>query len=301
VTESKRAEMELRQHRDHLQELVEARTRELRQAVDAAERASRAKSEFLANMSHELRTPMHAVLSFAELGIQKAAAGEADPQRLEQYFTRIHQSGTRLLALLNDLLDLAKLEAGPLHYELALHDPAALANAAIQELQPLAAAGQVTLQLQVLTPLPRIQCDAMRIGQVLRNLVGNGIKFTPPGGHVWVELDLGEAHARGFPHAAALLLRVLDDGVGVPDGEHESIFEKFTQSSRTRSKAGGTGLGLSICREIVHAHGGMMWAESRAGAGTCFVVALPLGAQAGNGAGVPGEAAGRAIETREAK
>jgi signal transduction histidine kinase len=276
VTEIKRSEMELRRHRDHLQELVDARTRELREAVEVAERASRAKSEFLANMSHELRTPMHAILSFAQLGIERAAAGGSDPGRLEQYFGRIGQSGARLLVLLNDLLDLAKLESGHMHYEFGEHDLATLATAAIQELQPLAAAAQLELRFDPCGEVPPIRCDPLRLSQVLRNLLGNAIKFTPAGGRVWLELRAGEAHGHGLRAGRALLLRVLDTGVGVPEGECESIFEKFTQSTRTRNKAGGTGLGLPICREIVQAHGGVIWAENRVPAGACFTVALAL-------------------------
>ena len=278
VTEVKRSEMELRQHRDHLQELVDARTRELREAVEAAQRASQAKSEFLANMSHELRTPMHAVLSFAQLGAERARVGDADVARLEQYFARIQQSGTRLLTLLDDLLDLAKLEAGRMHYELDVHDPAALAAAVVQELTPLADAAQVQLGLEARGPVPALLCDALRLSQVLRNLVGNAIKFSRAGGRVCIELALGAPPPARLAVPQALLLRVLDQGIGIPDGEHDRIFDKFTQSSRTRSKAGGTGLGLPICREIVQAHAGAIWAENRRGAGACFTVALPLNA-----------------------
>ncbi len=293
VTEIKHSELELRHHRDHLQELVEARTAELRRAMEAAEHASRAKSEFLANMSHELRTPMHAVLSFAQLGVERCAAPGADVARLEQYFGRIHQSGARLLALLNDLLDLAKLESGRTHYEFAEHDLAALAAAAIQELLPLAGEAGVELRLAPGGPLPPVRCDPARLGQVLHNLLGNAIKFSPPRSRAWVELCTGAAAEHGVG-GRVVLLRVLDEGVGVPAGEHESIFDKFTQSSRTRSKAGGTGLGLPICREIVQAHGGAIWAESRAPAGACFTVALPLQPAAAQPADMDSGAAKRA-------
>jgi signal transduction histidine kinase len=124
--------------------------------------------------------------------------------------------------------------------------------------------------------LPQLRCDGVRVGQVLRNLVGNAIKFTPAGGRVWVELETGEI--AGLPGGRSVLLRVLDDGVGIPDGEYDAIFDKFTQSSRTRSKAGGTGLGLAICREIVQAHAGAIWAENRGRGGACFTVALPIDA-----------------------
>jgi signal transduction histidine kinase len=120
----------------------------------------------------------------------------------------------------------------------------------------------------------------VRVSQVLRNLLSNAIKFSRPGGRVWIELAVGAPPPGRLAASEALLLRVLDEGVGIPDGEHDSIFDKFTQSSRTRSKAGGTGLGLPICREIVQAHAGAIWAENRRGGGACLMVALPLRAAA---------------------
>ena len=142
ITDLKRTQEELCRHRDNLQQLVEERTRELRLAMEAAEHANRAKSEFLANMSHELRTPLHGILSFTRLGTERLAAGAVTSHKLQQYLARIDQSGERLLALLNDLLDLSKLEAGRMRYEFARHDVAALVRAVLEEFEPVAGGGR---------------------------------------------------------------------------------------------------------------------------------------------------------------
>ena len=270
------AEAELRRHRDNLQELVAERTCELREAMEAAETANRAKSEFLTKMSHELRTPMHAILSFARLGIEKLAQGRTEAHKLQQYFGRIDQSGERLLALLNDLLDLSKLESGRMEYQFGEHDAMGVVRNAMQEFSALATRANVQLDLQNEAGVNvRAWFDPTRLGQVLRNLLSNAIKFTPPGGRVRVTLRAGAAPA-DMQGRRAVLLGVSDTGVGIPAGELEAIFQKFVQSSRTRSRAGGTGLGLAICREIVQAHAGRIWVESEPGGGSTFMVALPV-------------------------
>jgi PAS domain S-box-containing protein len=227
-----------------------------------AEAASRAKSEFLANMSHELRTPMHAVLSFAELGERKA---EADPAKAVHYFGRIRSSGQRLLQILNDLLDLSKLEAGKMRYDFRSLQLASVVRDVADEFAPLLRQQSLALSLDV--AVADVRADPLRIGQVIRNLVSNAIKFSPPNGTVLVGIDSDE---RGW-----VVLTVDDQGVGVPEGELGTIFDKFTQSSKTKTGAGGTGLGLAISREIVDAHAGDIRAENRAEGGARFVVALP--------------------------
>jgi PAS domain S-box-containing protein len=268
ITEIKLIEAELKRHRDHLQELVDERTRELLQAKEMAEAASRAKSEFLANMSHELRTPMHAILSFARLGLEKARSPAPAVERIEHHLTRVEQSGERLLALLNDLLDLSKLEAGKMRYEMARADLAAVAAGVIEECALLARERGLTVALEVHTADARAWCDRHRVGQVVRNLLSNAIKFSPAGGRVSVVCE--DALERG-----ALSLTVQDQGTGIPEDELESIFDKFVQSSKTKSGAGGTGLGLSICRQIVHDHGGRIWAGNRPQGGAFITFVLP--------------------------
>jgi PAS domain S-box-containing protein len=271
ITDLKRAQEELRRHRDNLQQLVDERTQELRRAVDAAQRANQAKSEFLAKMSHELRTPMHAILSFARLGAQRSGGGSVEPDKLAHYFRRIDQSGSRLLALVNDLLDLSRLEAGRMRYDFGQHDLLSLAGSVVQELAPLAGSAGVRLAVEDAGGERSVRCDPLRVAQVLRNLLSNAIRFTPAGGEVRVRLEA---------EAEAVRVTVEDTGVGIPAEELESIFESFVQSSRTRSNAGGTGLGLPICREIVEAHGGRIWAEVRSGGGSRLVFVLPRGGAA---------------------
>jgi signal transduction histidine kinase len=233
--------------------------------VELAEAAILAKSEFVANMSHELRTPLHGVLSFARLG--KARARKATPEKLESYFESISTSGENLLSLLDDLLCLAKHDAQAMDYEREPLEVSALLASVESEFCSRLAELEVTLANELPEDLPRIQGDAIRLGQVFRNLVSNATKFAPAGSAIEV---------RCSADGEWLSVEVLDRGPGVPESELEAIFDRFVQSSRTKSNAGGTGLGLAICREIVEAHGGRISARNRADGGACFSVQLPV-------------------------
>lgn len=271
VTERRQADAELRQHRDHLQDLVAARTADLQAALNAADDANRSKSEFLANMSHELRTPMHAILSFSALGIERSRAhGE---EKTQQYFERIRQSAQRLLGLVNDLLDLSRLEAHQTAPSFASVDVLALAERVSCHLESLAVTKGIIMTLDGADAVTEIEGDAALLERLIHNLLANAIKFSPD--HGVISVSFAETRCADIGDTPILALAVADRGPGVPEEEAEAIFEKFVQSTRTKSGAGGTGLGLAICREIVGVHHGRIRVANNPQGGATFTVLLP--------------------------
>ena len=246
---------------------MEQQANELMVARDAAEAATQAKSDFLANMSHELRTPLHGILSFANYGLKNGAT--AEPKKLHRYFSTIRDSGMTLLGLVNDVLDLAKLEAGKMSLDKRQVDIKALVATVVDEFESMTRDKNVSIQLLNFDNNHKIQADSTRIMQVVRNLLSNALKFSPE--QASVSISAREEHR-------SLLISVADEGPGIPANEVEAIFDKFVQSSKTRTGAGGTGLGLAICREIIAVHGGTIWAENNPGRGAVFSFALPLAA-----------------------
>jgi signal transduction histidine kinase len=228
------------------------------------ERASKAKSDFLASMSHELRTPMNAILGFTEM-IRDGVYGEVPPE-IQEPVSDIHTCGKQLLGLINNVLDLSKIEAG--HMELALGEYVVddIVNTVALSLRSLAATKGLELVAVVPPDLPLCVGDGKRITQCLTNLAGNALKFTSE----------GRVEIRVEAQGDAVLYAVSDTGIGIPTHQMEHIFEEFRQADVTVSRDfGGTGLGLSITRKLVELHGGRIWVESAVGKGSIFFFSIP--------------------------
>lgn len=239
----------------------------LREAKETAELANRTKSEFLANMSHELRTPLNAVIGFAEI-MTNQVMGPLGHPRYKSYAEDIRDSGTHLLNIINDILDVSKAEAGMLDLTEEELELAAIVDAAVRLVRQRAETGGVRLVVDLPDDLPRIWADPRRMKQVLLNLLSNAVKFTPEKGAVQVEARLTQA---GW-----LQIRVADQGIGIAPEDLDRVLEPFTQvdSSLSRRHA-GTGLGLPLTRALIEMHDGTLRLESMPGAGTVATVALP--------------------------
>ncbi len=245
---------------------------ELRKAKTEAEKANKLKSEFLANISHELRTPLHGILSYSDMIRGYIQKDEIPMEKLKKRVDAIHSSGNRLLILLNDLLDLSRLEAGMMNFDFDVHNLQEVIESVVNEMDSLLKDKSLTVKIENEATKTDFIFDKNRITQVFYNLLSNAVKFTPEGKTIRVALF--DHHKRGINYAGC---SVIDEGVGVPDDELEAVFDKFTQSSKTNSGAGGTGLGLSICREIVDVHEGQIWAENNGSAPGCtFTFLLPV-------------------------
>jgi GAF domain-containing protein len=227
--------------------------------------ASQHKSEFLANMSHELRTPLNAIIGFSEV-LTDRMFGELN-EKQEEYLKDIYASGTHLLSLINDILDLSKIEAGRMELELTDFDlPTALDNALIL-VRERAGRRSIALQTRVDERLGEIRADERKIRQVVLNLLSNAIKFTHEGGRI----DVAAVQKDG-----SVEVSVSDTGVGIAPEDQEAVFEEFRQVGTADKKAEGTGLGLTLCRKFIELHGGRIWVTSQVGVGSTFTFTIPV-------------------------
>jgi signal transduction histidine kinase len=242
---------------------------ELGHLYDQLETASRHKSEFLANTSHELRTPLNAILGYTELVLDDIY-GEV-PGKIREVLERVQSNGRHLLGLINDVLDLSKIEAGQLALSVGEYSMKEVVQTMIAATEALVAEKNLTLATTIADDLPVGEGDERRITQVLLNLVGNAIKFTESGG---IAIDAASSDG-------AFQIAVSDTGPGIAPEDQQVVFEEFRQldSSSTRAK-GGTGLGLAISKRIVELHGGRIWVESEPGKGSTFRFTLPVHAPA---------------------
>ena len=265
ITDRKRAERQIREIQDRLTAELTATNRQLELRNREIERANRLKSEFVASMSHELRTPLHTVIGFAELMAEELEGPLNEKQK--RFIGHIHKDSLHLLELINDVLDLSRIEAGRLELRLETFDMTAAVEEVLATIRPQTTAKSLNLGAS----LPHgilLHADRVRFKEILYNLLSNAVKFTPKGGRIHVDAAIREGFAE---------LSVSDTGVGIPAEEQASIFDKFYQvGSTTRGVREGTGLGLAITKQLVEAHGGRIWLQSEPGRGSRFHFTIPL-------------------------
>jgi signal transduction histidine kinase len=238
---------------------------EIQEKSRQLEEASQHKSQFLANMSHELRTPLNAILGYTEL-MADGAYGEPSEKTLG-VLKRLEANGKHLLGLINDVLDLSKIEAGQLVLELSDYTVQDIAQTVRSTLEPLAADKKLAFKLEMAAELPPGRGDGRRLTQVLINLVGNAIKFT----------DAGEVAIKAEANNGAFHVSVQDTGPGISTADQAKLFQEFQQADNAiTKKKGGTGLGLAISKRIIEMHGGKIWVESQPGQGSTFAFTLPV-------------------------
>jgi signal transduction histidine kinase/ActR/RegA family two-component response regulator len=268
---------------------IELKNREIEQARAALEEkaeqlslSSRYKSEFLANMSHELRTPLNSLLILARL-LADNDGGNLSPKQVE-FARTIHASGAELLALINDILDLAKIESGTVTLNIAPELLSEICDSAERTFRPVADGKGLAFEISVTAGLPAaLETDGKRLQQILTNLLSNAFKFTAKGGVRLALAPAGEGWSVGNPvldRGGVVALSVVDTGIGIPPAKQRLIFEAFQQADGTTSREyGGTGLGLSISRELARLLGGEIRLSSAPGLGSAFTLYLPLGRQ----------------------
>ena len=265
------ADDKLREYAHGLEEMVRERTRELEAAKLQAESASKAKSDFLANMSHELRTPMNSVIGFSR-ALGDGMAGPVTGEQKE-YLNDILESGWHLLGIINELLDLAKIEAGKIELEYSDVPVAELIDRSLMLFRERFLQHDMRITVEVAPGIDSVRGDYQRLRQILINLLGNALKFTPAGGSIAVRAHI-DGDVDGGP---ALVVSVADTGIGIKPADLERIFQPFEQAEPLMTKKyEGTGLGLALSKTLVELHGGTIRVESVEGKGSVFSFAIPL-------------------------
>ena len=274
----------LKEHTDTLEARVRERTAALEHLNTELQAGAQQKAKFFAHFSHELRTPLNSILGFAEL-LHLQLHGPLNETQ-QRYLAHVQESGRRLLRLISDILDLAKVQAGRLSLHVQPVPLLAAAEQALAVMHPQASAKHLRMARTIPPDLPRVMADPGRLHQVLLNLLSNAVKFTPDGGAVSIM-----AAARRDP-AAAVEIAVVDTGVGIPPEDQARLFQDFEQVARRGARQQGTGLGLSLSQRLVALHGGSMGVQSAPGRGTTFWFTLPAEPAAGGpeGAGPPAAA-----------
>jgi len=250
---------------DRFREMQQAYTQELEARNREVERANQLKSEFLASMSHELRTPLHTVIGFAELLAEELEGPLNEKQ--QRFIDHIHKDSLHLLELINDILDISKIESGRLELRREMFDISAALEETLSTIRPQAEAKSIEIETDLAIP-GAIFADRLRVKQILFNLLSNAVKFTPEGGSVAVE---------AMESGRFIQITVSDTGIGIPKEQHEAVFDKFYQvGATTKGVREGTGLGLAITKALVEEHGGCIWLESEPGKGSRFTFTIAL-------------------------
>ena len=265
VSERQHAQDQIRAMNEQFTEALSEKNHQLELRNQEVERGTRLKSEFLASMSHELRTPLHTIIGFSQLLAEEDHGSLNEKQH--GFLNHVLQDSRHLLELINDILDLSKVEAGELDLTPVAFDFTSALEEVLSSLQTVASANMLHIENRSTVSL-LLCAERVRVKEILYNLLSNATKFTLSGGNIWVDAEIdGEF----------LSISVTDTGVGIPASEHEAIFSKFVQVGATKKGfRDGTGLGLSITKRLVELHGGRIWVESEPGKGSRFTFTLPL-------------------------